>query len=506
MDSVESVLPQTGVLCVFQARQQTHIWHRESGQVACLGPGTWSLEFSSEGEGMLEQLLEGDEEGEIGWARQYIMVVAEVQQNQETLKVVIRGEERLAMCDVLRQCALKWLSVNVPSVELQLDLYQFVWGRLGCSLYVCLPRLVQFVFRDAGAKFTSLRLPRWRERLASIGMPHMHIRRSRQGWVQLRQAGGGTGEEEEPLEMEEAPSVSLVGLLMLLVMWAWSKNTGNVRELGGDLNGAEAVLVAMLSLLSGMEVFTLAVDGLGNCIRVGAGLQVLLAEGIGNELRHVWQLIVKQAGGAQVCPLRDVLRCLYVAGTQDRHTRALKDKCQQVLVSLLEALQAVLMLPLREQLRSDLEDVSVLPGSGRARRIPSAAKDAWLLKAKGKHKRSFMMGVHSIQAKRRRLVAPNVREHLLAERVLEEFSMSALSRYAKQLREVSAEPQSLSLSFDGVQVGGKERLTIAGWLHGAQRGFWLPPQDRVQQRVTVHSMSKREGCSVLLNLDRQSVF
>eukprot|EP00971_Amphidinium_carterae_P040659 797893-Amphidinium_carterae.1 len=430
---------------------------------------------------MVEQIPEGDEEGEIGWARQYIKAVAEVvQQNNEALKVVVHGEQRLAMSDVLSECALKWWDLVLPSVALQLELLHFSWGRLGCAVYVCLPRLVQFVFRDAGAKFISLRLARWRERLRSIGVSHLHIRRSRQGWMQLQQAGAGAGigDEEEPLSIEESPSVSLVGLLLLLVMWSWSTNTGHVRELGGQLNAAEAVLVAICSLLSDREVFTLPVDTSGHTVTIVRGLLVqLLPEGIGNELRSVWQLVLKEAGEVQVFPLRDMLRCLYVAATQTRHTRNLKSKCQRVLVSMLEGLQCVLMLALSDRLRTDLEAVSILPGSGRSRRIPSAVKDAWLQKAKGKHKRSFMLGVHAVQAKRRREVAPHVEEHLLGERAFEDFDMSHLSRYAMQVRQTCATRQSISLSFDGVQVGGKERLTVAAWLHGAERGFWFPPQE-----------------------------
>eukprot|EP00971_Amphidinium_carterae_P336088 6472252-Amphidinium_carterae.1 len=89
MERAETVLAQNELLRVFEVDQRSYIVHKESGEVACLGSGTWRLEYSTEGEGMVEQIVEG-EEGEIGWARQYIKAVAEVvEEHKESQLVVI---------------------------------------------------------------------------------------------------------------------------------------------------------------------------------------------------------------------------------------------------------------------------------------------------------------------------------------------------------------------------------------------------------------------------------
>eukprot|EP00971_Amphidinium_carterae_P239616 4756983-Amphidinium_carterae.6 len=63
--SVERIVPESELLRVFHAEQWSYLVQKESGEVACLGPGIWRLEYSTEG-GMFRQLLEGDEEGDIG--------------------------------------------------------------------------------------------------------------------------------------------------------------------------------------------------------------------------------------------------------------------------------------------------------------------------------------------------------------------------------------------------------------------------------------------------------
>eukprot|EP00971_Amphidinium_carterae_P352247 6492505-Amphidinium_carterae.3 len=453
----------------------------ETGERLQLPSGHWTLSFSQSGLGMLEQSLPGNEASDY-WVNDLLNLSAHVVATREGASRTLlqpRVGQSFWQDDIRSESTLQRLSLPVsgPVQVVHLTLRCFRLPRSGCVHFAELPRICTFLFGTYPDGFIRKRLHRWRIKCESLGLESEHIRRSSEGYAAcVRQGLVWLG--EVPLEGEQSSSISLSALPMWLLALDSSAQDVAIAERGTARSPAQLLCHALLQTVLG--------DATWSCV-LPARVGVLEFKGLHTNIqpclrlpgqhwkgfKTVVQRLASEAGEVSAIQL---MRGLVEVVQRQGATATVKLRCKEVLTLLVASCGRALDILVCAHVSSDLSLLPVTSGGQRALRMPTQYKDALLAESRGQNKRSFVRGMASSTAKRSRLLAPGVNEHMQNDRALEKYGNHYMSRYWLSLQCEGAKASSLTVAFDGVQCGGAERLTMVAHRNDSTSGFWLPAQ------------------------------
>eukprot|EP00971_Amphidinium_carterae_P348575 6490569-Amphidinium_carterae.6 len=343
-------------------------------------------------------------------------------------------------------------------------------------------RLVARLFGEVAKGFMAKRVDAWSSRMQETFMMDDAFRTSWHADEQRKRLKTAS-KYQVAHRAEEETSVSLVALPILLAMLATSahattligKNTPDCR--------ATSLLVAVLASLPSTLDWSMESYPSGTTITCKGSRCDLRAIGGGTNrsAAHAWAHLVRLAGGS--APESTCLATLVVLAARaiavEKHTPVFKTTCKRILHAAVVAIHAVLSLTLDNILDSDVTGVPLVPVDSRPVRVDAAIRAQVASASAGvRHGGSWAKGFKRGLLSRRRLAGSRP-EHILHTDTVAGFGLQEMARYWLASRDC-AMSGSLSISFDGVDIGRCKMMSLCCRAADSGTAFWMPPQVELQ--------------------------
>ena len=464
----------------------SYLVHYGTGeQVAIPGPSS-TLHFSAQDRAFIASVTSTGHR-DVVWANDLLCLSlhkATYPDGTERMLIQRKGAGSRWLEQVEKELATYTVCIeNVSSQMMRVDLciYKHALPKDGCWIYITLPRLVLCCFGENPRKFIANRTQMWQQRIEKLlGQTGLgSIRRSIQS-ADIVHVKGHTLTFNQPLDDEEAPSISLLHLPIWLASLAYSAQSTKVIGRASN-HGRPACLLRAL-LQKGLATIEWHISDHNLSIHWHVRGQhctpVLIAAMRSDPIWRPFWTTMFQSWSVDGLEVTDMILGLVRMLSIERHTQGFKAKANRLLVAITKSLHEAMDRGLSLSLSTDMMDMPIASSQGRAVRIESQVK-AGIVEAarasKSRNKRAFVSGMAAI-IKRRKVAVGTRSEHALPGSFADSLDNHSISRHWLGGRSMADDMVVCCLAFDGCKVAGEEIISVACMDAANNTSTWLPVQ------------------------------